>query len=415
MNLKFEMAKFHAVVFCAFLIAECCLFIDSKKSGKSSRFLHKRTGRVDTDRPHESPNERRSFLSSSRANSEQIDVGSIEDEIVKAPKSSTDVDDEGTTKGEGTSSEGHQNEFTTFDSVVKIFEASVKRLKRKLLRSKDFTLYSSNQKAQGNESGVTSQDNKTVSPSVASESSTKPVLQLSVVVETAISPTQTATSSSTDELAVSPTQASRVIQETAGVLKSVGPQATITPSSTAAVFTSDGNILPTAALAFSPILEAVSSSTDEKVQPYTLASMLHSSTAIAEEKPTSGINVPTTTEQTEKTTVLLTELPEGTTQPTTKEILPSEPAEPTTEDRRTEVQGKNKGHPPKEKKTGLFRSLSIEILIALVAGALCALLLVAFLVYRLKKRNEGSYELSESINMKVRTHDDLGMKKEVFV
>ena len=112
---------------------------------------------------------------------------------------------------------------------------------------------------------------------------------------------------------------------------------------------------------------------------------------------------------------LLTELPEGTTQPTTKEILPSEPAEPTTEDRRTEVQGKNKGHPPKEKKTGLFRSLSIEILIALVAGALCALLLVAFLVYRLKKRNEGSYELSESINMKVRTHDDLGMKKEVFV
>lgn len=409
------MAKFYAVVIFLFLITECCLFIDSKKSHKSSRFLHKPTGRVDTGRQQENPNERKSFLSSSRANSQQINVGSIENEIVKAAKSSTDgfgADDEDSAKGKDSSGGGHERDINSFDSVVESFDASVKRLKRKLLRSGGFTLYSSDQKGEGN----APQENKTTSPSVATESSTKSVLRSTAIDETAISSTQAIVSSSASDLAILPTQASGVIQETAGDLKSVGAvsmEARITPSSTAKAFTSYGNILPTEALASSPVLEAVSSSTDKNLQPFTSAPVPHRSTAIAEEKPTSGISIPTTAVQTENTAVLVTELPEGSSQPTTKELIPSETTKPT--DVGTEVKGKKKGDPPKKKEKGLFRNLSIEILIALVAGALCALLLVAFLVYRLKKRNEGSYALSESINMKVRTHDDLGMKKEVFV
>ncbi|XP_067048102.1 syndecan-3-like [Acropora muricata] len=66
---------------------------------------------------------------------------------------------------------------------------------------------------------------------------------------------------------------------------------------------------------------------------------------------------------------------------------------------------------PKEKKT-LFAFVTIEILIALLAGAACTVILLVFLVHRLKKRNEGSYELRETLMMKSGATAE---EKEVFV
>lgn len=70
---------------------------------------------------------------------------------------------------------------------------------------------------------------------------------------------------------------------------------------------------------------------------------------------------------------------------------------------------------PETKRKTLFGFVTVEILIALLAGALFSVLLVAFLVYRLKKRNEGSYELSETIALRPKEIDEMGKKKEVFV
>lgn len=66
---------------------------------------------------------------------------------------------------------------------------------------------------------------------------------------------------------------------------------------------------------------------------------------------------------------------------------------------------------PKEKKT-LFAFVTIEILVALLAGAACTVILLVFLVHRLKKRNEGSYELRETLMMKSGATAE---EKEVFV
>lgn len=66
---------------------------------------------------------------------------------------------------------------------------------------------------------------------------------------------------------------------------------------------------------------------------------------------------------------------------------------------------------PKEKKT-LFAFVTIEILIALLAGAACTVILLVFLVHRLKKRNEGSYELRETLMIKSGATAE---EKEVFV
>lgn len=70
--------------------------------------------------------------------------------------------------------------------------------------------------------------------------------------------------------------------------------------------------------------------------------------------------------------------------------------------------------PPEEnegRKT-LFGFVTIEILVALLAGAACAVILLVFLVHRLKKRNEGSYELQEMLNLKTAGYAE---EKEVFV
>lgn len=66
---------------------------------------------------------------------------------------------------------------------------------------------------------------------------------------------------------------------------------------------------------------------------------------------------------------------------------------------------------PKEKKT-LFAFVTIEILIAPLAGAACTVILLVFLVHRLKKRNEGSYELRETLMIKSGATAE---EKEVFV
>ena len=71
--------------------------------------------------------------------------------------------------------------------------------------------------------------------------------------------------------------------------------------------------------------------------------------------------------------------------------------------------------PRESKKKTLFGFVTIEILIAVLAGAACAVILVAFLVYRIKKRNEGSYELSETMTLKGTTYSGKDSEKEVFV
>lgn len=67
---------------------------------------------------------------------------------------------------------------------------------------------------------------------------------------------------------------------------------------------------------------------------------------------------------------------------------------------------------PSPRKKTLFGFVTIEILVALLAGAACAVILVVFLVYRLKKRGEGSYELQETLMLKSGGYSD---EKEVFV
>lgn len=71
----------------------------------------------------------------------------------------------------------------------------------------------------------------------------------------------------------------------------------------------------------------------------------------------------------------------------------------------------NQKDPSSRKKT-LFGFVTIEILVALLAGAACAVILVVFLVYRLKKRGEGSYELQETLMLKSGGYSE---EKEVFV
>lgn len=65
-----------------------------------------------------------------------------------------------------------------------------------------------------------------------------------------------------------------------------------------------------------------------------------------------------------------------------------------------------------EDRKTLFGFVTIEILVALLAGAACAVILLVFLVHRLKKRNEGSYELQETVNLKTAAYAE---EKEVFV
>ncbi|XP_068706888.1 syndecan-2-like [Montipora foliosa] len=47
------------------------------------------------------------------------------------------------------------------------------------------------------------------------------------------------------------------------------------------------------------------------------------------------------------------------------------------------------------REKGVITVLTAEVIAAVVVGAVCAVILIAFLVYRLRKRDEGSYALSD--------------------
>lgn len=86
--------------------------------------------------------------------------------------------------------------------------------------------------------------------------------------------------------------------------------------------------------------------------------------------------------------------------------------EPTSTPTKTTETTAKKGLMPSPRKKTLFGFVTIEILVALLAGAACAVILVVFLVYRLKKRGEGSYELQETLMLKSGGYSE---EKEVFV
>lgn len=91
-------------------------------------------------------------------------------------------------------------------------------------------------------------------------------------------------------------------------------------------------------------------------------------------------------------------------------IEPTSPSTKTTETTTKEDVANQKD--PSPRKNTLFGFVTIEILVALLAGAACAVILVVFLVYRLKKRGEGSYELQETLMLKSGGYSE---EKEVFV
>ncbi|KAK2548237.1 Syndecan-2-B [Acropora cervicornis] len=62
----------------------------------------------------------------------------------------------------------------------------------------------------------------------------------------------------------------------------------------------------------------------------------------------------------------------------------------------------------------VMKVLTAEVIAAVVVGAVCAVILIAFLVYRLRKRDEGSYSLSDvGYKDTYKLHADTG--KEAFV
>lgn len=68
-----------------------------------------------------------------------------------------------------------------------------------------------------------------------------------------------------------------------------------------------------------------------------------------------------------------------------------------------------------DKKIGekVVKVLTTEVIAAVVVGAVCAVILIAFLVYRLRKRDEGSYALDAGYKDTYKLQADTG--KEAFV
>lgn len=110
------------------------------------------------------------------------------------------------------------------------------------------------------------------------------------------------------------------------------------------------------------------------------------------------------TATTEKTTTIDNEIPEDTEEPTEEEITDR----PFDGDGDGDVYGggvsetdaPNEDDSPNaearvDEKSAL-RVLTTEVIAAVVVGAVCAVILIAFLVYRLRKRDEGSYALSDA-------------------
>lgn len=75
---------------------------------------------------------------------------------------------------------------------------------------------------------------------------------------------------------------------------------------------------------------------------------------------------------------------------------PNEGDEPSEKDSTNDQDSPNAEARIDEKTGSVLRVLTTEVIAAVVVGAVCAVILIAFLVYRLRKRDEGSYALSDA-------------------
>lgn len=407
------MAWFSVAVLCAFLLFKEYIHVSSTGSEKSLQLLQLRIGRVNITK--EVRDGERSFLSSSLDDPDQVQRRFIEDKIVTTGKS---VDDDDTFENDNLSPGDRKQTTHNFDNILKSFDAKVNKLERKLRSESNIVLYSS-QETQNSSTGIAPEnENTTEVLSIASENiSTKAVDSVatsSSIGKPSFPSSQTVStvsftfiSTTKGEISPTPSTSLHSLNQTAGAHRTSALSVSITlkttPSPSISLSTVGGNIFITKALDRSPVLGDVTPSISEIIKAHTPTVLSYNTTIVVEAKP--ATDQPLSTKIPSKS---------DSTSPSI-ELLSPNPTEATTANNKINIRSKSKTTQPKEKKKGLFRHLSIEILIALVAGALCALLLLAFLVYRLKKRNEGSYDLSETLYMKIRTQDELGMKKEVFV
>lgn len=119
---------------------------------------------------------------------------------------------------------------------------------------------------------------------------------------------------------------------------------------------------------------------------------------------------PTTEEAavtTKETTTIDNEITESSEEPTEEDSENELTDEPTDEDGGDVYGGGvSETDPPNDPDSpnaeaqvdekSVVRVLTTEVIAAVVVGAVCAVILIAFLVYRLRKRDEGSYALSDA-------------------
>lgn len=111
--------------------------------------------------------------------------------------------------------------------------------------------------------------------------------------------------------------------------------------------------------------------------------------------------------KTEQTTINLNEITDSTEKPT-HDVGDNELIDGPTDENDESMAGgfsnigddEAKDSPNAEEQTeenneSVLRVLTTEVIAAVVVGAVCAVILIAFLVYRLRKRDEGSYALSD--------------------
>lgn len=111
--------------------------------------------------------------------------------------------------------------------------------------------------------------------------------------------------------------------------------------------------------------------------------------------------------KTEQTTINLNEITDSTEKPT-HDVGDNELIDGPTDENDESMAGgfsnmdddEPKDSPNAEAQTeenneSVLRVLTTEVIAAVVVGAVCAVILIAFLVYRLRKRDEGSYALSD--------------------
>lgn len=135
-------------------------------------------------------------------------------------------------------------------------------------------------------------------------------------------------------------------------------------------------------------------------------------TATEDTVPDVSVVSPTTAEvtaTTEKTTTINNEIPEDPTEEPTKDEMSEEPTDGDEYGDGGDMIGggisdtdePDDDSPKAEAKAridekSVLRVLTTEVIAAVVVGAVCAVILIAFLVYRLRKRDEGSYALSDA-------------------